>query len=907
MTSATSATSATGAPRSTATTSSATSASAAASESAATSAPDAASSATSSGAPTPRPAAPVPAVRFRLPPSLPSSTSSPPLSASASAQSPPSPASSPAAAVLPDPLTSLLESPPSADALQRQIASLRRSKHDLVVASDARARTYELRIARMQAELEKLGGRLADANVVVDEQAAHIGDLHAAAAAAGRIQPASLGIDARAELAAAAASAAAQVAAAEAAASRAADPAAAASHAVLACENAFLREQLALMLRVADPLAPQPPPALPRLDPHFDDADTLSSLPPVSATSVLHEVERILRASNQPGPIRLTHDVPERSPESTTATLLIDRACQTDPSIILPEGLQDPHVTICELAGERDFLKKSLDNANARNDSLAATLDQLRAETTALESQFGRLLGETETAMAAERLSRATIEEQRETIVRYSEQAIDLAKQIEAYRAQIDRLHDEHAQFRHAQAVLHYMSQVHIHHLRSNAGGVPANPDGIDGATSSAVAAAAADGPVSHPAHRTARDPAADPAADPVAVLELQWLADRERLTADITMLQRTIQGLERENQSIRDEMGARMASMHSESEWALMIAKVTIAKDESRRAATELRERMSVIETLQSHVSALEAAAEVHKKDAKVLKDRIAKLKDEKTQRDAQLKAALARVAECERTIKAADARARSAGTLQAHKDAIIKDLRSRLGGSARSKSPAARGAGTGGGAAAESPEAASAAAAGSSVPASKAAVDGVQAAVKACQQELARKAALAKHWKAKAETLDKELAALKSATEHLIDPKMCETLQAHLRVTRQRAKETEAFVAAYAAREQQFIGALKQALAAAAASAAASAALPTPDTSSLRDTPAGLDRSEVLVTANEISRRLLGVDLDDVVPLAASAAGGDFTAQLTRVLEQDDFETDLARLLIEAMMLTK
>lgn len=76
--------------------------------------------------------------------------------------------------------------------------------------------------------------------------------------------------------------------------------------------------------------------------------------------------------------------------------------------------------------------------------------------------------------------------------------------------------------------------------------------------------------------------------------------------------------------------------------------------------------------------------------------------------------------------------------------------------------------------------------------------------------RQDLTRKAALVKHWKTKAESLDKELSILRSTKENLIDPKICETLQAHLRITKHKVKETETIIQSHERRGIQFTNCL-------------------------------------------------------------------------------------------------
>ncbi|KAH6598807.1 hypothetical protein BASA61_002770 [Batrachochytrium salamandrivorans] len=132
----------------------------------------------------------------------------------------------------------------------------------------------------------------------------------------------------------------------------------------------------------------------------------------------------------------------------------LDKGTLTDKNMGSTDELQtEQNVVISDLKEEREWLLKALEKASAKNTVLNKNLDELKTTILELESKFNQLMGEAEVAMATERITRETIEEQKETIAQYADQVLDLAKQIEAYRDQVDRLHEEHKKYKHAQSI----------------------------------------------------------------------------------------------------------------------------------------------------------------------------------------------------------------------------------------------------------------------------------------------------------------------------------------------------------------------------------------------------------------------------------------------------------------------
>ncbi|KAI8927129.1 hypothetical protein BC831DRAFT_549337 [Entophlyctis helioformis] len=782
----------------------------------------------------------------------------------------------------------------SREALHRQIQLLELSKQELIASSDARAHTYQVKIKALNSVVDSLQHQLADAHTSIAEKSAQIEQLHEliqARSSASLLQTGSaswtessianegwtakLNMDMLRE------------------------------NAGLRDENRAMHEQLQQLRQLYIEQQNRQQQQQQQQQQQHDSDHTNSSDPVLlngeiaaartsakaSATAVLHEVERILHnsghaaANTEP---TSNHAAPPRPAPATfsawpsqSIVLTAMRSTQTD---VTGGDVQDPFnpstdqtVRICELMGERDHLLKALQVSESRSQSLLATLDQLRAETTDLEAHYTTLLSETQVALDAERLSRETISDQRETIQRYSDQVLELAKQIDAYRDQVDRLVDEHRQYKSAQSVLHHMSQVHVHHLRASlrdaeaqGGGHGANGDGADGGEG------------------------AEPSADPMMVLQLQWVADRERYAGEIEMLQRTIQGLERELEYQRGEAETRMAGMHDEQEWALMLAKYTIAKDEAQRAQDELKMRTSIIETLQEKMTVMETTIETQRKDVKTAKDRMAKLKEDQAKREEAHKQTAVKMEKYEAALKQVESKIKNASTLLHHKEATIKDLKTKLEAAqstAKSVNPPA---------------------------ASEAAVEGVQVAVKAVRMDLARKTALSKHWRAKVEALEKELVTLKSATQSLIDPKMLATIQGHLKATRRRAKETESFVARYSARDAQYMSAIERFV------RYICETLPVLDVDLFGSLGvgglggqggagdgvgvSGVDRDEVMLTAQELSKRILNIDLESVLHASTRSVGSDdHIERLHSILGHDGFEDALFQMLVDMYMMAR
>ncbi|KAJ1328402.1 hypothetical protein BSLG_010134 [Batrachochytrium salamandrivorans] len=639
-------------------------------------------------------------------------------------------------------------------------------------------------------------------------------------------------------------------------------------------ENSQLRDQLAASMEEVDHLRLLVDIGSGRCKPEY--SDTPSKLDNTSLESsaaegraVSYEVGRILHGGN--------HYLKSASSELALlghATFL-DKGKLTDKNMSSTDELQtEQNVVISDLKEEREWLLKALEKASAKNTVLNKNLDELKTTILELESKFNQLMGEAEVAMATERITRETIEEQKETIAQYADQVLDLAKQIEAYRDQVDRLHEEHKKYKHAQSILHRMNQMHAQHLKANL------PDRFDPDSERMKKKPTSGQNLSH----------ADSLSNPIAMVEMQWLADRRKDQDQIEMLQKTIQGLERENRATREKLEASLATMHSESEW--------------------------------------ESAADEYSKEKKTLKDRIAKIKEDLTIRDKSLKIAQSRLVEYEKDINKHEIRSKRIrshyivfmvffwdcqlekmdlalvycaysripsyleplySAVQIHKDAIIKDLKTKLGVATQNGNTEIMGQST---------------------------VDGVHDEVKACRLEISKKLILIRQWKTKANSLEKEMSTLKSATQNLIDPKMCEALQSHLKLTRQRVKDAEAYVSRYTVREQQFIEAVKQ------LTMFIHQHIPPVDMNlfskdatntktsgiegcGVQDNETLYDTEEVIQAAREISKRYLQVDLCQILVEPHARHSTDVMERLKAILNQDVFKDDLVGFIVDMLQM--
>ncbi|KAH6593830.1 hypothetical protein BASA50_007056 [Batrachochytrium salamandrivorans] len=624
-------------------------------------------------------------------------------------------------------------------------------------------------------------------------------------------------------------------------------------------ENSQLRDQLAASREEVDHLRLLVDIGSGRCKPEY--SDTPSKLENTSLESsaaggraVSYEVGRILHGGN--------HYLKSASSEMALlghATFL-DKGTLTDKNMGSTDELQtEQNVVISDLKEEREWLLKALEKASAKNTVLNKNLDELKTTILELESKFNQLMGEAEVAMATERITRETIEEQKETIAQYADQVLDLAKQIEAYRDQVDRLHEEHKKYKHAQSILHRMNQMHAQHLKANL------PDRFDPDSGRMKKEPASGQNLSH----------ADSLSNPIAMVEMQWLADRRKDQDQIEMLQKTIQGLERENRATREKLEASLATMHSESEWVLMFAKLTVSQDECTKANSKIESLGCVIEILQSQISLLESAADEYSKEKKTLKDRIAKIKEDLTIRDKSLKIAQSRLVEYEKDINKHEIRS--------------KRIRSHyIGGNPN----------------------------GNTEIMGQSTVDGVHDEVKACRLEISKKLILIRQWKTKANSLEKEMSTLKSATQNLIDPKMCEALQSHLKLTRQRVKDAETYVSRYTVREQQFIEAVKQ------LTMFIHQHIPPVDMNlfskdatntktsgiegcGVQDNETLYDTEEVIQAAREISKRYLQVDLCQILVEPQSRHSTDVMERLKAILNQDVFKDDLVGFIVDMLQM--
>ena len=500
----------------------------------------------------------------------------------------------------------------SREALYRQIQLLTQTKNELIVASDARAKAYEVKIEGMQHIIDGLQTQVADLKQECVKKDAYVTKLRLKL---GKTIEAGVdGVPATLDE------------------FEMKDGTAISNlNFDLIRENTALREQIG---HLKDSLESYIQQSLEATEDATREAIIGSNSRESSRRSVLKEVERILKQSAQVAAIKQSHII--RSTESQTDLPHHFSQVQSTEN--------EQTIVICELVAERDHLRKSLVIVESKNNDLNKQLGQLRNEAAQLEHKFGSLMGETEATISAERVSRETIQDQKETIDRYAAQVIELGKQIETYRDQVDRLKEEHKHYKHAHSVLHHMTQVRIHHLRSSMRDKETIQLKQTDVTDPAVAKE-------------------DAQPDPVTVLEFQWMADRERFAMEIEMMQKTIENLERENMMQRQDHAKQVSTMHNEHDWAMITAKLTISEDECRRIRKELTTRYSVIDTLQTQIGRLEDKIGELKTDIRMLKDRGAQLRQEHLKKEMVYKANAEKYLAHENVVKQYEARIKTLG----------------------------------------------------------------------------------------------------------------------------------------------------------------------------------------------------------------------------------------------------
>ncbi|EGF80227.1 hypothetical protein BATDEDRAFT_35132 [Batrachochytrium dendrobatidis JAM81] len=554
----------------------------------------------------------------------------------------------------------------------------------------------------------------------------------------------------------------------------------------------------------------------------------------------------------------------QKKPALATRTVFLEKRTQTDqPTYASDQAMADQEKTMCELLGERQWLLKSLTIAQEKNKTLDKNLKQLSSTTQELELKFSTLMGETEVAMATERISRDTIQEQKETISRYSDQVLELAKQVDAYRDQVDRLHDEHQQYKRAQSVIHHMSQVHVHHLKASLKDLDNNTiceennrvKPLDGSRYG------------------------QPSMDPITTVEIQWLADRKKYEEEKKMLQHTIQSLERENSLIQQKLAETLSNTYNETEWTLMYAKFTILQDECNKANSKVESQNCIIEALKNQLGELESTSETHQKVAKTFKDRIAVFKNNLSSRDKSLKDALSKLAEYEKQISDQKAKTKQISLLQVHKDAIIKDLKLKLDSQSSIQD---------------------------TTKAISSAEQTVLDEIKACRQEITRKSLIIQSLKIRVQALEKELASLKDSTKDLAGSKSCDTLNSQLRSARQRVKESEAYIEKYGNRNQQLMETLerlvtymhkhKPSATVDLFSGRAATHLSNVETLSVDgNATINCDPDEVLRAAREISKKFFEMDLSQMLTNSSPELESNSLTRLHQILLQSEFKEDL------------
>ena len=126
---------------------------------------------------------------------------------------------------------------------------------------------------------------------------------------------------------------------------------------------------------------------------------------------------------------------------------------------------------------------------------------------------------------------------------------------------------------------------------------------------------------------------------------------------------------------------------------------------------------------------------------------------------------------------------------------------------------------------------------------------LNNVQKELKIAKSEINRKTELIKHWKVKSESLEKEILDLKN-NQPSIDPKALQTLQQHLKNTKEKAKEMEIHLERFERREKQYIRVLQRTV---------SHLENRPRTDPLIPLASDIDIKQVESMAQEISKQVL------------------------------------------------
>ncbi|KAI8911684.1 hypothetical protein EDD86DRAFT_245947 [Gorgonomyces haynaldii] len=209
------------------------------------------------------------------------------------------------------------------------------------------------------------------------------------------------------------------------------------------------------------------------------------------------------------------------------------------------------------------------------------------------------------------------------------------------------------------------------------------------------------------------------------------------------------------------------------------VVANHSIAQDEIKRHQEELRTRDGVISLLEAD----DSENTLKQKNIKDLKQRLRSIKEECERKDEVIQQYKLRLLDAEKGIEQLESKVRLLNNLQTTKETTIQNQKARL---ELLESYALNN------------------------EANEEQLNQLQKEAKQSKQDLQRKSEVLKKHKIRAIALENELKELKKSPSLSIDPKSMDTLRAHLRTTRERAKEMEKFLKKYEDREKQYMNAI-------------------------------------------------------------------------------------------------
>ena len=280
----------------------------------------------------------------------------------------------------------------------------------------------------------------------------------------------------------------------------------------------------------------------------------------------------------------------------------IDQGVQCDPDATV-SALQ---LEVLELSDQLRLHQEELSSEKKLNRELGSSLTEVKKEMESLELTFARISNDIQVAKAAERVAKQSTKEREKELEHFHRQNTDLVQQLKECERRLQ-------QYQNAKRILTHMAQPPT-------------------------------GPVVVPRPSNEQ-------LDPVGMVEYQWMVDRERFTMEIEVFKNQIERLESENRVLKLEMKERIANMHDSSDYALLVAKNSIAQDEARRNQEELRTRAACITMLEADVSRLESQNQVKTKSIKDLRQRLRALKDECDRKEAVIQEQRDRINDLEKT----------------------------------------------------------------------------------------------------------------------------------------------------------------------------------------------------------------------------------------------------------------